>query len=167
MRITDIKIKNYRAFYGEHHIELDKDGKNLMLYGENGSGKSSLFTALKDFFLSSVEKLKEVEENIFIPASQKNTATIKVTVKESTESTKSIEFELNSVQKEIVNSDKILISDANKIKGFFDYRSLLRTHIYDVDQVNIFEIIVTEILYPFHQPFFFKGNWQRMGSSLQ
>ena len=64
MRVTDISINNYRAFYGEHHINLDKDGKNLMLYGENGSGKSSLFTALKDFFLSSVQQLKEVEENI-------------------------------------------------------------------------------------------------------
>jgi len=37
MRITDIYIKNYRAFYGEHHISLYKDGKNLLVYGENGS----------------------------------------------------------------------------------------------------------------------------------
>ena len=53
MRITDIHIKNYRAFYGEHHICLDKDGKNLMVYGENGSGKSSLYWALKLFVDSS------------------------------------------------------------------------------------------------------------------
>lgn len=118
MRITEIIIKNYRAFYGEHHIDLDKDGKNLMLYGENGSGKSSLFTALKDFFLSSVQPLKEVKENIFIPASQKNTANIKVIVRESAASSKTITFELNTVQKEIVSADKILISDANKVKGF-------------------------------------------------
>ena len=37
MRITDIYIKNYRAFYGEHHISLYKDGKNLKVYIENGS----------------------------------------------------------------------------------------------------------------------------------
>jgi len=147
MRITDIKIKNYRAFYGEHHIELDKDGKNLMLYGENGSGKSSLFTALKDFFLSSLEKLDRVEENIFIPASQIHSGSIKITVKESAASSKSIEFELNSVQKEIVSADKVLISDANKIKGFFDYRSLLRTHIDHKEQVDLFKIIVSEVLY--------------------
>ncbi|MFM9840504.1 MAG: AAA family ATPase [Cyclobacteriaceae bacterium] len=82
MRVTDIRIKNYRAFYGEHHICLDKDGKNLMMYGENGSGKSSLYTGLKDFFLSSVQKLPEVEENIFTPASQKDTAYIKLTIRE-------------------------------------------------------------------------------------
>ncbi len=70
MRITDIHIKNYRAFYGEHHIRLDNDGKNLMVYGENGSGKSSLFTALQDFLKSSVGKV-DVKENIFVPISQK------------------------------------------------------------------------------------------------
>ena len=147
MRITDINIKNYRAFYGEHEINLDKDGKNLMLYGENGSGKSSLFTALKDFFLSSVEQLKVVEENIFIPASQKNSANIKITLKESEASSKSIVFELNAVQKEIVSADKVLISDANKAKGFFDYRSLLKTHNDHKEQVDLFKIIVSEVLY--------------------
>ena len=75
MRITEIKLNNYRAFYGEHTISLDKDGKNLMVYGENGSGKSSLFTALQNFFLSSVQKVN-VEENIFVPVSKKNTASI-------------------------------------------------------------------------------------------
>jgi len=147
MRITDIKITNYRAFYGEHNIQLDKHGKNLMLYGENGSGKSSLFTAMKDFFLASVKKLDEVEVNIFLPVSKKNTAKIEVTVKEKPDSTKSTVFELNGVQKEIVSADKILISDANKIKGFFDYRNLLKTHLNHKAQVDLFEIIVSEVLY--------------------
>lgn len=147
MRITDIKITNYRAFYGEHHIQLDKDGKNLMLYGENGSGKSSLFTAMKDFFLASVNKLPELEENIFLPASKKNSAKIEITVKEKPDSSKSTVFELNAVQKEIVSADKILISDANKIKGFFDYRNLLKTHLNHKAQVDLFEIIVNEVLY--------------------
>lgn len=147
MRITDIKITNYRAFYGEHHICLDKDGKNLMLYGENGSGKSSLFTAMKDFFLASAKKLPELEENIFLPASKKNTAKIEVTLKENPDSSKSTVFELNTVQKEIISADKTLISDANKIKGFFDYRNLLKTHLNHKAQVDLFEIIVGEILY--------------------
>lgn len=147
MRITEVKINNYRAFYGEHNLTLDKDGKNLMLYGENGSGKSSLFTALKDFFLSSSQKLKEVEENIFAPVAHKNTGKIEVTLKENGSSSKSIVFELNSIQKEIVSADKIIISDANKIKGFFDYRNLLRTHLNHKEQVDLFDIVVSEVLY--------------------
>jgi len=146
MRITDIHIKNYRAFYGEHHICLDKDGKNLMVYGENGSGKSSLFTALQDFLKSSVGKI-EVEENIFVPTSQKNTASIKVNIKESPETSKTTTFELKLTDKEIISADKTLIADANKIKGFFDYRSLLRTHMGHKDKVDLFDILVKDILY--------------------
>lgn len=148
MRVTDIRIKNYRAFYGEHHICLDKDGKNLMMYGENGSGKSSLYTGLKDFFLSSVQKLQEVEENIFTPASQKDKAFIKLTIRESETSSKTTDFELNAIQKEIVSADKLLIADANKIKGFFDYRSLLKTHL-DFSgevEVDIFDNLIKYIL---------------------
>ncbi len=146
MRITDIYIKNYRAFYGEHHICLDKDGKNLMVYGENGSGKSSLFTALQDFLKSSVNKI-DVEENIFVPNTQKNTASIKVDIKESPETSKTTSFELKITDKEIISIDKTLIADANKIKGFLDYRSLLRTHIGHKDKVDLFDILVKDILY--------------------
>ena len=67
MRITEIKLNNYRALYGEHTISLDKDGKNLMVYGENGSGKSSLFTALQNFFLSSVQRVNPKQNLKFIP----------------------------------------------------------------------------------------------------
>lgn len=148
MRITDIYIKNYRAFYGEHHICLDKDGKNLMVYGENGSGKSSLFTALQDFLKSSVGKI-DVEENIFVPASQKNTASIKIDIKESPETSKTTSFELKLTDKEIISADKTLIADANKIKGFFDYRSLLRTHLGHKDKVDLFELLIGKIEYSF------------------
>jgi len=148
MRITDIYIKNYRAFYGEHHICLDKEGKNLMVYGENGSGKSSLFTALQDFLKSSVGKI-EVEENIFVPASQKNTASIKVNIKESPETSKTTSFELKLTDKEIISADKTLIADANKIKGFFDYRSLLRTHMGHKDKVDLFDLLIGKVEYSF------------------
>ena len=146
MRITDITITNYRAFYGEHHICLDKDGKNLMVYGENGSGKSSLFTALQDFLKSSVGKI-DIEENIFVSASQKNTASIKVDIKESAETSKTTSFELKLTDREIISDDKTLIADAIKIKGFFDYRSLLRTHLGHQDKVDLFDILIKDILF--------------------
>jgi energy-coupling factor transporter ATP-binding protein EcfA2 len=148
MRITDIYINNYRAFYGEHHFCLDKDGKNLMVYGENGCGKSSLFTALQDFLQSSVGKI-EVKENIFVLASQKNTASIKVDIKESPETSKTTSFVLKLSDKEIISADKTLIADANKIKGFFDYRSLLRTHLGHKDKVDLFDLLIGKVEYTF------------------
>ena len=147
MRVTDIYINNYRAFYGSHHIELDRDGKNLMVYGENGSGKSSLFTALQSFFKSSVSKV-DIEENIFIPVSEKNTASIKIKVREDKESTVSQEYEVHIKHGEIIGTDKSLIVNASKVNGFFDYRSLLETHLIHQasTDVNIFDLLVLKIL---------------------
>lgn len=146
MRITDIHIKNYRAFYGEHHFCLDNDGKNLMIYGENGSGKSSLFTALHDFFRSSVSKV-DLEENIFISSSQKDTSSIKLEIKESPTTSKTTSFELKKTDREIISSDRTLISDANKINGFFDYKRLLQTYLGHKNKVDLFEILLDGILY--------------------
>ena len=49
-RIQKVKLKNYKFFYGETTIDLV--GKNILLYGENGSGKSSLFEGLSTIFQS-------------------------------------------------------------------------------------------------------------------
>jgi chromosome segregation ATPase len=43
MRIQTIEITNYKAFLGTHTIEVS--GKNIFIYGEDGSGKSSLYYA--------------------------------------------------------------------------------------------------------------------------
>ena len=50
-KINSIKFKNFKAFYDEETIQLD--GKNLLVYGENGSGKSSIFWGLYTFLQSS------------------------------------------------------------------------------------------------------------------
>lgn len=43
MRITEVEIKNFRGFYKAHPINFGGTGKNVIIYGENGSGKSSLY----------------------------------------------------------------------------------------------------------------------------
>ena len=67
VRITKIEIKNFRAFRGVYQVDLAKAGKNLLIYGENGSGKSSLYLALKWFLESSEDDLIKFEnyQNIF------------------------------------------------------------------------------------------------------
>lgn len=47
VKITKIEIKNFKAFRGPDVIDLGKKGQNLLLHGENGSGKTSLYDALK------------------------------------------------------------------------------------------------------------------------
>lgn len=65
MKIKKVEIKDYKAFYGVNEFNIE--GQNLFIYGENGSGKSSFYYALKDFFQSSSETLNYDEtENIFL-----------------------------------------------------------------------------------------------------
>ncbi len=55
MRIQKVTINKYKAFTKSEEIPIN--GKNVFIYGENGSGKSSFYYALKDFFQSSVENV--------------------------------------------------------------------------------------------------------------
>ena len=72
MKLKNVSIENYRFFKDEQEFEFTKDGKpqNILLYGENGSGKTSLYNALIDFFFyykdmsKSKSKLRE-NKNIF------------------------------------------------------------------------------------------------------
>ena len=50
-KIKKIEIENSRAYYDQLEF-LFENGENLLLYGENGSGKSSLFKSINDFIQS-------------------------------------------------------------------------------------------------------------------
>lgn len=50
MKIKTLSLTDFRAFPGPAPATFELDGKNLLVYGENGSGKSSLFYALREFF---------------------------------------------------------------------------------------------------------------------
>lgn len=49
-RIDRVSIQNFRAFPGTGNPEIVLGGKNLLVFGENGAGKSSIFFALDHFF---------------------------------------------------------------------------------------------------------------------
>jgi hypothetical protein len=55
-RITQIDLCDYRAFPGPAttEIHLRRDTRHLLVYGENGSGKTSLARAIRDFFDTSL-----------------------------------------------------------------------------------------------------------------
>ena len=67
IKIEKIQLNNFRFFTNDkNHNTFDIDGKNMLLYGENGSGKSSLFKAFD--FLAQTKIDKEVfleSKNIF------------------------------------------------------------------------------------------------------
>jgi hypothetical protein len=48
LRIEKLSLRAYRAFSAE--LEIPVNGLNLIVYGENGAGKSSIYKALRDLF---------------------------------------------------------------------------------------------------------------------
>ncbi len=80
MKIHAVEITNYKAFLGKHMLKVR--GKNVFIYGENGSGKSSLYYALKDLFQSSIEDIDfSPLENIFTAEAKRGSGKVKVTLK--------------------------------------------------------------------------------------
>ena len=73
-RISRIDVCDYRAFPGPGVTEFHLRGakRHLLLYGENGSGKSSLGRAFKDFFSgTSKPEFKDVRNTFTKPPSFK------------------------------------------------------------------------------------------------
>lgn len=147
MKIKKIELNNYKAFYKTHTIDVG--GKNLFIYGENGSGKSSLYYGLKDFFQSSRETIDFDEvENIFLPKSEKGNGYVKVTFnpdKDGIRVDKTYEF--SKANTNTFSATDTSIRDAISLKSFLTYKHLLGIHnIKKGDQIDLFDLLVKGVL---------------------
>ncbi len=115
LRIDRIKFTNYQFFYGE--FELPVNGKNLLVYGENGSGKSSIYKAME---LLTQNGFVDFDKNLNIFAPD-----------ESAE----VEFGFNNGKELIITSDleempdhMDFINGLSIFKPMLDYKKLLKVH---------------------------------------
>ena len=142
MKITKIEIKNFKAFYGTYQIDLHKAGKNLLIYGENGSGKTSLYKALELFFNSSENDTIDFKDhqNRF----NADKGYIKLHLRTNPTSNEHV-YEWSDDVKETVD---LPIITASKSKGFFDYKALLETHYLqrESNTVNVFNLLIENLL---------------------
>ena len=142
MRITEIEIKNFKAFYGTYRIDLHKSGKNLLVYGENGSGKSSLYFALKLFLESSDNPSHRFgnDRNIFT----EDAGYIKLGLRAN----KWSKLETYEWSDSVKETEDELIIEASRAKGFLDYKDLLDTHYVhrENNTVNVFSLLVKTLL---------------------
>jgi AAA15 family ATPase/GTPase len=66
IKIKKIQLQNFRFFTDEEENNtFEIEGKNMLIYGENGSGKSSLFKAF-EFLAKPTISEEEFEKNINI-----------------------------------------------------------------------------------------------------
>jgi energy-coupling factor transporter ATP-binding protein EcfA2 len=141
MRIVQIDLQNFRAFRHTHQIKLDSTGKNLILYGENGSGKSSFFLALKQFLYSSLTHASINDyRNIFTPDDEASIRFHVTNPKKLDESPSIYEWSTSNP----TGHHAQIIREAATASGFLDYRCLLETHFLTPasDRVNIFHILI-------------------------
>lgn len=123
IKIKNIKIENYRFFKEEQEFDFtskDNIPQNILLYGENGSGKTSLYNALKDFFFyyknqsESKTKIKE-NKNIFCEPTDK--PKIEITFENDT----NIKFSETGFENEDL---KEKIEEISKSKLFLTYQDI-------------------------------------------
>ena len=128
VRIESIRLTNYKFFHGE--FELPVNGENLLVYGENGSGKSSVYNALE---LLAEKRFTDFEKNINIFAQDDEIL---------------VEFVFSNGQELIISSDLEempdhvdFISELAIFKPMLDYKKLLSVHYASQsgqDRINLF-----------------------------
>jgi hypothetical protein len=138
MKITKISLQGFRAF--DERFELDLDGgRSLLLHGENGSGKSSIYFALKRFFEERGDSASS-HRNCFSPNTRRTEVRVEFCVKDlsGTMRQQSISWNSHDGHPLLIPTDSVAalksrtlragLVDAARRAGFLDYRVLLRTH---------------------------------------
>ena len=159
LRIKKITIHDFKGFRSDTVQAIDLKGKNLLLYGENGSGKTTIFTALKE--LLSRAPTREFDNDFRKASCLKNRlssinsedgkvrlefeATDGRPVKEPP-----MEWRINAARP----TDHAYFLPMSLSSGFLDYRAILLTHFldYDNDQINLFKLVVETLLRDVQMP---------------
>lgn len=158
MKIKTLTLTDFRAFPGPASQAFNLDGKNLLVYGENGAGKSSIFHALREFFsLKPSQPLSDYKNVFSDPAltcsvevlfDDNSPAAVWTTVRHPCDGTGG-------------GSDQRVVKGALR-RACLDYRSLLDTnYLHGKKSVNLFDIAVTYLVHDF--PVTVGGEYKTVG----
>lgn len=150
-RISKLTLKNFKFFYGEVTINFDR--KNVLFYGENGSGKSSIYWALYTF-LQSVFKTDPTQiMKYFDPRHNQNL--VNRFAQDNAESAIIVEFEDQSssaTKKQIslsTNNTKVggLVINCNQSSDFLNYKLLSKLYDFsNKNQIDLFLLFESDLL---------------------
>ena len=160
-KISSITLRNFKFFYGiestHKHNKLELSGDNLLMYGENGSGKSSLYWAIYTFLQSCLKSdIAQIEKyfkhdhqenlrNRFANDADDSGIIIQfvdsVTGGKSTEETASWNITTHNsskIKQSLVGSDFINYKYLSK---FYDFRNSEQIDLFDLFVKNVFMFI--------------------------
>lgn len=170
-KITSISINNFRGYFGEYEPINMPNGENLLIYGENGSGKSSLYKALNNFFASSRDTSILYIKNRYLLTEPGG---IELQFSEFDSSTNQIlsGTEITYLFSDVGSNHNVLfIKNTALIKGFLDYTDLLKVYFHNEPEPNLFELIILRLLGE-HIPhstggnFRFRERWKQLQDDL-
>ncbi|MFY7944957.1 MAG: AAA family ATPase, partial [Crocinitomicaceae bacterium] len=139
MRLYELHINNFKFFPQQDPNSplLKIDGKNLLVYGENGSGKSTIYWSIYTL-LESAFKINEFDvEKYFIKGTEfglvnihakaRQSAYIKMILKDNAGNP--IEYYVNGdVNNIVANMRNSAIRESGMASDFINYRVLFRLH---------------------------------------
>lgn len=161
LRIKRMVLTDFRAFPGPGSVNFDLDGGNLLVYGENGAGKSSLFYALRDFFSLKPSRSLRQFKNIF-SGEPATACRVDVTFDDgspqaawyqqpgsvATDATVLARRDIERHPARSSPGDPRVMQAALR-RACLDYRALLDTNYKHNDEINLFDIAVNHLIHDF------------------
>ena len=160
-RIHKIEIKNFKTFQQKQKFEINS--KNMLVYGANGAGKSSLFWALYTFLQSSIKTDEDVQKYFkYFVESDKSThqslrnvylvedenSYIELTSIDKTSKKKDV-YKISFKDINTNNADDTLIQELNLASDFINYKVLANFYkVTHKNAINLWPVFEHDI-FPF------------------
>ena len=145
-RISKIEIENSRAYYDRIPIQLEK-GENLLLYGENGSGKTSLYKSLNDFIQSFYTQVNYTPNRYKVAGAA---GEVLLSIGDFDSNTRMFSNVVDYRFGEGIDNTNVQNTGYMKAlalsKGFLNYRDLLKVYLTDEENPNLFDVFVLHLL---------------------
>jgi energy-coupling factor transporter ATP-binding protein EcfA2 len=138
MRLHELHINNFK-FFPEIDIEsplLSINGKNLLIYGENGSGKSTIYWALYTLLECSIKKddkdirkyFKKTGEDslVNIHSTGRSDSFIKAVIKDNAGNSKT--YKASRKSRDLAIRNNASAKESNMASDFLNYRVLFGLH---------------------------------------
>ncbi len=136
MKITRFEIDDFRGFPGPDPYVFDFAGKNVLIFGENGSGKTSVFHALREFFNASADPRP------FHQFKHRYSPQIDGFVAATFSDGNRYQWSYGADRPIAID----VVAQTARRKGCLDYRALLQTSfLHGRKRVNIFDLVVEEL----------------------
>lgn len=142
LRLEALSLRAFGAFSAEQKIPIG--GRNLIIYGENGAGKSSIYRALRDLFTREPSD-KAIEKHAHVYALDAS-ITPQVTVEFSTGNP--IVWEAGRHPGKPPADPRLAMTALRS--AFLDYHALLQTNaIHGTRRPNLFDLTIETLLHDF------------------